>query len=125
MSVAGVPLIAALFEAVHYKLVEPVFTIWLLSPYVCAGCLGAASAKNGKTMRGYCVLAFGAVPLFMLYVWGYCGVQDQMQHHAWTGATLWEAFLPFFGLPVALVGVLLGLIVSSLVSVLTGRKKTE
>ena len=71
------------------------------------------------------MLAFGAVPLFMLYVWGYCGVQYQMQHHAWTGATLWEAFLPFFALPVALVGVLLGLLIVSSLGVRSLTRKKE
>jgi protein-S-isoprenylcysteine O-methyltransferase Ste14 len=124
MSVSREPWSSAVSGAVYYKVAYPTAGLFLLAPFACIGCAAAAFSRNGRAMRGYCILACGILLLSVLCVWGYLGVQRARQEHAWTAAALSEGLLPCLGVPVVVVSILLGLLASSLASALaksTGR----
>jgi hypothetical protein len=118
MSVSREPWSRAVSQAVYYKVAQPTGGLFLLAPFACIGCAAAAFSRNGRRIRGYCILACGTLLLSMLYVWAHLGAQHALQEHAWTASALSEGLLPLLAVPVIVVGVLFGLLASNLASAL-------
>ena len=101
-------------NSLHDLFTQPIVTILLLFPFALIGLIAAIFSKDGKTVRGWCLLIGGFLPVIYRYFNGYIGVQHAVQKHAWTAAALSNGFMPFLSLPFIAAGLIVGLVVSGI-----------
>ena len=84
-------------------LVEPLWTLLLLLPFLAAAILGAelSKAANLRIGLGFFGVLLGVLGL--LYFSGFWGAQTALVERKWTASTLSVGLTPFYSIPVIVV----------------------
>ncbi|MCA1594746.1 MAG: hypothetical protein LC754_19385 [Acidobacteria bacterium] len=104
----------AFSTSIHYLLVQPIGTIFLLLPYLVVGIVASFFAKVEHNLKSWCLFICGVAPLMALYFQGYMSAQQAILEKKWTAASLAVGFLPFVSVPAIGVGLVVGWAISTL-----------
>jgi hypothetical protein len=103
-AIGGEGIRKALAEHVHYALIEPVGTAFLLAPFLASAWIAASLIPDNRTRQGFLLLSVPCMVLAFMYYVGYQDSQRYLAQHMWTAAALAVGLLPFRSVPIVLLG---------------------
>lgn len=107
--------IVVVFNIADFKRDEWFQACLMVLPFVIVAAAAAGATKLGRIV-GSCTWLGGLLPVGALYLIGYIGYRDGIQHRAWTGAALSIGLAVLAAFPAAIIGSFVGLVVGRAVS---------
>jgi hypothetical protein len=113
ITIGGETLGAALTELVYYARTSPGGELYMFSPFLAVGAFCGWLATRVRTRSTLSIFGAATAVLVYFYFTNHRAAETAMQEEMWTAAALTIGLLPIFiGLPVVLVTVLVGALVT-------------